>query len=224
MVKIATKIIAGKSLKDQGLKSGLAKVPKYSTVKAPVFSFDKLKLVETSLGPEMKSTGEVLGLGMTKQDALYKAMVGSGLQVPKKGNVLLSIAKRDKKEALDIATRLTKLGFVLFGTKESYHFFKDNNIKIDYAPAPGEGATDVLEMMKENKIDLVFNTPTKGKSPDKLGFKVRRAAVEFKIPCITSIDTALSAISVLEEEKMGKDIEVLPLNDYIKMLENDSTA
>jgi carbamoyl-phosphate synthase large subunit len=218
MVNIATKIMLGKTLKEMGFIHGLLKKPDYYTVKAPVFSFDKLKMLETSLGPEMKSTGEVLGLGMTKTEALFKAMIGSGLNVPKSGAVLLSIAQRDKNEALEVALRLQRLGFRLYGTKDSYKFFKNNGINIELALSPGEGSPNVLDMMKDNKIDLVFNTPTKGKSPTKLGFNIRRRAVEFKIPCITSIDTALSAIKVLEEEKMGNNTSIMALNDYIKTL------
>jgi len=218
MVNIATKIMAGKNLKELGFKSGLVAEPNYFTIKAPVFSFDKLKMVETSLGPEMKSTGEVLGMGEVRLNALYKAMIGSGLYVPKSGNVLLSIAQKDKEEAIDIAERLYKLGFKLYGTKESYKYYKENGIDIDLVVSPGDGVPNVLDMMRESKIDLVFNTPTKGKIPDKLGFKIRRIAVEFKIPCITSIDTALSAITVLEEEKKGNNKLPYSLNEYIDML------
>jgi carbamoyl-phosphate synthase large subunit len=215
MVKIATKIMSGISLKEQGYEQGLITPPGYFTIKAPVFSFDKLQMVETSLGPEMKSTGEVLGLGVTKLNALYKAVIGSGIQIPKKGKVLLSIAQKDKEEAIMIAHRLLDLGFELVGTKESYKYFKDNDIPIEVAPTPGEGSPDVLDLMKTNNIDLVFNTPTKGKSPGKLGFKIRRTAVEFQIPCITSIDTALSALKAFEEEKKGENLHPLALNDYL---------
>ncbi len=218
MVKIATKIMTGKSLKKQGYKTGLAKIPSYTTIKAPVFSFDKLKMVETSLGPEMKSTGEVLGIGITRRNALYKSMIGSGLNIPKNGNVLLSFAQRDKNEAFDIARRLAKLGFKLFGTKDSYKYFKENKIDIEIVYGPNEEHPNVLDLMQNNKIDLVFNTPTKGKNPGKLGFQIRRASVEFKIPCITSIDTALSAISVLEDEKEGNVLPTLALNDFLEML------
>ena len=218
MVKIATKIMTGKSLKKQGFTSGLAKIPPYTTIKAPVFSFDKLKMVETSLGPEMKSTGEVLGIGKTMRNALFKSIIGSGLHVPKSGNVLLSFAQRDKLEALEIAHRLVKLGFKLFGTKDSYKYFKENSIKIEPVHNSNDGSPNVFDLMRDSKIDLVLNTPTKGKSPGKLGFKIRRAAVEFKIPCITSIDTALSTISVLEDEKHGENFPSLALNDFLKML------
>ena len=218
MINIATKIMTGKSLNAQGYKNGLINKPGYFSVKAPVFSFDKLKMVETSLGPEMKSTGEVLGMGETRTNALFKAMVGSGLNVPKAGKVLLSIAERDRVESLVIAQRLIKLGFKLLGTKDSYKYYKDNGIEIDLVNYPGEGNPNVLELMRDNIINLVFNTPTKGKSPDKIGFQIRRSAVEFKIPCITSIDTALSTIKVLEEEKEGNNKLPLSLNDYLKGL------
>ncbi|OHD11006.1 MAG: carbamoyl phosphate synthase large subunit [Spirochaetes bacterium GWD1_27_9] len=216
MVNIATRIINGKTLADFGLSSGLMKEPDYYTVKAPVFSFDKLRLVETSLGPEMKSTGEVLGLGDTKIAALFKAMVGSGLNIPKTGTVLLSIANKDKDESLDIAKRLRNLGYKLFGTKDSAKFLKENKFDIEEAKAPKEGSPNVLDLMRDNVINMVFNTPTKGKSPSKLGFQIRRAAVEYKIPCITSIDTAISAITILEEEKKGKDLTSNSLNEYLE--------
>ncbi len=215
MVSIATRIANGKKLKDFGLKSGLLKKPDYFTIKAPVFSFDKLKLVETSLGPEMKSTGEVLGLGKTKIEALYKAMVGSGLHIPKTGNVLLSFADKDKEESIDIARRLINLGYKLFGTKDSARFLKGKKIEIEEVLSPGDGAPHVLDIMRDSKIDLVFNTPTKGKSPGKLGFKIRRAAVEYKIPCLTSIDTGISAITILEEEKKGNVLQSVSLNNYL---------
>ncbi len=223
MVNIATKVMLGKTIGDMGYSHGLLKRPDYYTVKAPVFSFDKLKMLETSLGPEMKSTGEVLGLGMNKTEALYKAMIGSGLNVPKSGVVLLSIAQRDKKEAVEVAMRLQRLGFRLLGTRESYRYFSERGIKIDPVYSPNEGSPNVLDLMKDSKIDLVFNTPTKGKSPSKLGFNIRRRAVEFKIPCITSIDTALSAIRVLEEEKMGSSTSTLALNDYIGTIAGNVT-
>jgi len=216
MVNIATKIMMGKKLKDFGLYTGLYKSPNYWTIKAPVFSFDKLKLVETSLGPEMKSTGEVLGLGDSKISALYKAISAVGINIPKKGNVLLSIVDKDKEEAFDIAKRLLDLGYNLFGTTDTYNFFKSKGLSINIAYPPNEGSPDVLELMKENKINLVINTPTKGKVPKKLGFIIRRTSVELKIPCITSLDTAFSIISILEEEKKGREITFNALNDYVE--------
>jgi carbamoyl-phosphate synthase large subunit len=216
MVKISTKLMNGVKLKDLGFKSGLMQKPDYFSIKAPVFSFDKLKMVETSLGPEMKSTGEVLGMGKTKIDALFKALVGTGMVIPKTGTVLMSIADHDKEESLLIAERLLKLGYTLCGTKSSARYLQEKKIEIKQVNSPNEASPNVIDLMKENKINVVFNTPTKGKSPGKSGFKIRRAAVEFRIPCVTSTDTFLSVITILEEEKMG--VEMIPgsLNEFLE--------
>ncbi|MBP5450045.1 MAG: carbamoyl-phosphate synthase large subunit [Spirochaetales bacterium] len=222
MVDIATQIMVGKKLKDYGLKSGLLKAPDYYTIKAPVFSFDKLRLVETSLGPEMKSTGEVLGLGFYKVNALYKAVTSSGINIPDSGNLLMSIANKEKEECLGIASRLAALGFKLYGTEETYKYLRGHGVNIELAHTPGEGTPDVLDMMKENHINMVFNTPTKGKNPGKLGFRIRRLAVELRIPCITSIDTCLSVITVLENRRKGVDLRAYSLNEFIEKF-NDRT-
>lgn len=219
MVNIATKIMMGKKLKDFGLYTGLFKTPNYFTIKAPVFSFDKLKLVETSLGPEMKSTGEVLGLGNTKISALYKAIVASGINIPKKGNVLLSIADKDKEESFNIAKKLLDLGYNLFGTIDTYNFLNSKGLSIEKVSSPENGHPNVLDLMKDGKFDMIINTPTKGKMPKKLGFIIRRTSVELKIPCITSLDTVLSIISILETIKEGKDIDLNSLNEYLKFFE-----
>ncbi|HQJ05094.1 MAG TPA: carbamoyl-phosphate synthase (glutamine-hydrolyzing) large subunit [Spirochaetota bacterium] len=222
MVSIATRIMTGKKLKDFGYSTGLLTPPDFYTIKAPVFSFDKLKLVETSLGPEMKSTGEVLGLGFKKVNALFKAMSASGINIPKAGNALISIANRDKEELFDLAQRLLNLGYKLYGTKETYKFLADKGIEINPAYLPGDGVPNVIELMKDNVIDLIINTPTKGKNPGKLGFKIRRLAVELRTPCITSLDTAISAITVLEEEKKGNDLRANSLNDLLETYKDKS--
>ncbi len=219
MVNIATKIMMGKKLKDFKLYTGLFKTPAYFTIKAPVFSFDKLKMVETSLGPEMKSTGEVLGIGNTKISALYKAIISAGVNIPKKGNVLLSIADKDKEESFNIAKKLLELGYNLFGTIDTYNFLKAKGISIEKVFPPDGYHPNVLDLMKEGKIDMIINTPTKGKMPKKLGFVIRRTSVELKIPCITSLDTAVSVISVLENQKEGKEITATSLNEYLKFFE-----
>ena len=180
MVNIATKVLMGISLKEQGLTTGLLESPEYFTIKAPVFSFDKLKMVETSLGPEMKSTGEVLGLGHTQLDALSNAITGTGLQFPSSGKVLLSIANRDKKEAIEIAKSFISHGFELFGTTETFKYLTKAGIIIEKALHPGEGEVTVLDLVKKSHFDVIINTPTKGKAPNKLGFKLRRLAVEYK--------------------------------------------
>ena len=139
MVKIATKIMAGKTLKDLGYGSGLLEMPPYCTIKAPVFSFDKLKMVEPGLGPEMKSTGEVLGLGTNRMDALYNAVTGSGIQVPDSGHILLSVAQKDREELLEFIPKLQALGYRLSATKGTYEFLqKRGHSDVALAPHPGD--------------------------------------------------------------------------------------
>ena len=216
MVKIATKLMAGKKLKDFGLKSGLMKAPNFYSIKVPIFSFDKLKLVETSLGPEMKSTGEVLGVAKDRAAALYKSMLAAGLQIQNKGNVLLSFADKDKNDSIYIADRLHKMGFKLFGTKDSASFIRRHYIEITDARIEDTYSVSALyDFMKNNKITLVINTPTEGKKSGKIGFKIRRVSVEYKIPCITSIDTAVNTIVALEEERVGKNLQIATLEDFI---------
>ncbi len=216
MVKIATKIMVGKKLKDFGLTSGLMKTPDFYSIKAPVFSFEKLKLVETSLGPEMKSTGEVLGVAKDRATALYKSMVAAGMKIQNSGNVLLSFADKDKEESIEIAQKFYDMGFKLFGTRDSASFIRQHNISIEFADI-GDNPTQnsLYEFMKNNKITLVVNTPTEGKKSNKIGFKIRRVSVEYKIPCITSIDTALSTIAALEEERVGRNIQVSAITDFL---------
>lgn len=217
MVNIATKVMTGQSLKDQGFTTGLLETPSYYTIKAPVFSFDKLKMVEPSLGPEMKSTGEVLGLGVERVDALFNAISGTGLKIPASGTILLSIANKDKKESVETAKRFLELGYTLYGTKETFSYLKNEGIEISLAPQPGEGTPNVLDLIKTNKIDFIINTPTKGKMPDKLGFKIRRLAVEYKTPCITSLDTTMSVMHILDQERTGTALSTKPLNYYLEL-------
>lgn len=217
MVKIATKIMTGKTLKELGYSSGLLETPSYCTIKAPVFSFDKLKMVEPGLGPEMKSTGEVLGLGDSRFDALYNAVTGSGIQVPNSGRVLLSVAPKDREELLCIAEKLEALGYHLLATKGTYEFLIENGFhQVKLAPHPGDGTPNVLDMIKANEIDIIINTPTKGKNISKLGFKIRRLAVEYRISCITSFDTTLSIMKALDREKSHQPLPVHSLNYYIE--------
>ena len=217
MVKIATKIMAGKTLKDLGYGSGLLETPPYCTIKAPVFSFDKLKMVEPGLGPEMKSTGEVLGLGTNRMDALYNAVTGSGIQVPDSGHILLSVAQKDREELLEFIPKLQALGYKLSATKGTYEFLqKRGHSDVALAPHPGDGTPNVLDMIRQNCFDIIINIPTKGKNISKLGFKIRRLAVEYKVSCITSFDTTLSILNALDREKSTEIVPVCSLNEYLE--------
>jgi len=209
MVNVATKLIMGKTLKELGYKPGLAKESGFTAVKVPVFSFSKLTTVDTFLGPEMKSTGEVMGVHKDFEVALYKALIASGLTIPKGGTVLLSIADRDKKESMHIAKKLLDMGFKLMGTDDTYSYLAGEGIAISKATKE-----NVLDLIKNGTISFVINTPTRGKIPERFGFHLRRTAMEYNTPCITSLDTVNALINVMEKVKDLKDIEIYALDDY----------
>jgi len=210
MVNIATKLIMGKKLRDLGYKPGLAKETEFTAVKAPVFSFSKLTTVDTFLGPEMKSTGEVMGIDKDFHCALYKAMLSSGLQVPAGGVVLFSVADRHKNECIGLARKLQKLGFTLLATEDTHQYLSRAGIEAEYVQD-----NTTLEYIKNGKISLVINTPTKGKIPTRFGFALRRTAIEFNIPCITSLDTANAVIEAFEHVNNNKSLTVYELKEYL---------
>lgn len=208
MVKIATGIMLGQTLGSMGYFTGVLPESSFVTVKGPVFSFSKLASVDTLLGPEMKSTGEVMGTDTTYIKALRKAMMASGLTFPNKGNILFSVANRDKKQAVTIALRLKKRGYKIYATNETWEYFQMQSLssqRID--------RDNALDMLERNGIDLIINTPTLGKVNTRFGFLLRRKAMELNIPCFTSLDTALAALNVLED---SSPIEIFSLDRYTK--------
>lgn len=209
MVNVATRLIMGKKLGDLGYTPGLAKEGDYIAVKAPVFSFSKLATLDTFLGPEMKSTGEVMGVDRNYNSALYKAFVASGLKVPHGGNVLLSVADRDKDECIEIAHKLHNLDFKLMATEDTYSYLSGLGLDVDYVKSD-----DIQDYIKEDNISLIINTPTKGKIPSRQGFLLRRTSIEYNIPCITSLDTANAALQVLEHIINGAAADVYALDEY----------
>jgi len=211
MVDVATKFIMGYKMRDLGYTPGLYKESEFVAVKAPVFSFSKLTTVDTFLGPEMKSTGEVMGIAKDYHIALYKALVASGIKIPSGGNVLLSIADRDKTECIEIAQALSDLGFNLVASEGTYTNLSGVGIEVDMVTDD-----EMIEMIKKDKISLVINTPTRGKITERHGFILRRTAIEYNIPCITSLDTARSMISILEHMTSGEEIEIYSLDEYSK--------
>jgi len=222
MVRIATQIMLGKRLKDFGLGTGLMAPPPYVTIKAPVFSFEKLGLVDTSLGPEMKSTGEVLGIGRTYEEALFKVVVAAGFRLPSSGRVLLSVADKDKEEVRSIAGDLVEMGFELMGTSDTAHYISEAGLPITFVPAPGEGLPNVIDLIRSGDVSLVVNTPTKGRRPETTGVRIRRAAVEYKVPCLTSLDTARAVVSVMKARQSGSNSSICSLNEYVEALERRS--
>jgi len=209
MVNVATRIIMGETLASLGYKPGLAKESEYVAVKAPVFSFSKLTTVDTFLGPEMKSTGEVMGVDKDYYCALYKALIASGLNIPSSGNVLLSVADRDKEKCVNIARKLLDLGFSLMATEDTYHYLSNAGIESEFV-----SSESVLDYIKRDKVTFIINTPTKGKIPSRMGFMLRRTAMEYSIPCITSLDTTNAVLEVLEHSIDKMDMNIYSLDEY----------
>ncbi|TYQ13306.1 UNVERIFIED_CONTAM: carbamoyl-phosphate synthase large subunit [Acetivibrio alkalicellulosi] len=212
MVNIATRIMTGKKLSDFKYGTGLYKQSEYIAVKAPVFSFEKLHDVDISLGPEMKSTGEVLGIARTLPEALYKAIISSGIKIPKKGGgILMTVRDTDKSELISIAEDFEKLGFELYATGRTANMLNNEGIATNAVRKIGEGEPNILDIIQSGKIDLVINTPTKGRKTDRDGFKIRRKAVEMSIPCLTSLDTAKAVVDCIKLGRDEKDFEVINL-------------
>jgi len=209
MVNIATKIIMGKKLRELGYEPGLAKETKYTAVKAPVFSFSKLTTVDTFLGPEMKSTGEVMGVDKDFHIALYKALLSSGMQIPLGGTVLFSVADRDKNDCIELANEFKKLGFKLMATNDTYHYLSDSGLNAEFV-----SDDNILEYIKSDKVSLIINTPTKGKLSSRLGFNIRRTSIEYNVTCITALDTAKAIVDVLNHIKDKNEFEIYALDEY----------
>ena len=198
MANIATKAIMGQSLKDMGYESGLIPEKAGVYVKVPVFSFAKLRRVDTTLGPEMKSTGEVMGKDATVEKALYKGLVASGMKIPTKGAVLLTVADKDKEEALVIAKRFHNIGFQLLATHGTANMIRETGVPVQTVSKIGAKGPDMLDVIRGGEAQFIINTLTKGKQPARDGFRIRRESVENGIPCLTSLDTATAILEVLE--------------------------
>jgi len=215
MVNLATKAALGQSLKDLGYETGLIPPPNYYAVKAPVFSFAKLLQVDTSLGPEMKSTGEVMGVDENFDLAFYKALVAAGVSIPQQGTILVTIADKDKEEAIPLVQGFAKLGFKIIATCGTARALKEAGLEVEKVNKIGEGSPHIVDLIKADKIQLVINTLTKGKRPERDGFQIRRAAVEHSIPCLTSLDTTRVILQVLSTLETGQKIQLTPLQEYL---------
>lgn len=208
MANIATKSILGISLKDQGYESGLIPEKHGVYVKVPVFSFAKLRRVDITLGPEMKSTGEVMGKDLTLEKALYKGMVAAGMQMKEYGSVLMTVADKDKDEAVLLAQRFIDIGYQILATKGTAEHLSKANIAVREVDKIGSSGPTLLDIIQSGETQLVINTLTKGKQPARDGFRIRRESVENGIPCLTSLDTAEAILRVIES--MTFSAEALP--------------
>lgn len=211
MIDVATEVILGKKLKDMPYGTGLYKKSDYVCVKMPVFSFEKIKNADTSLGPEMKSTGEVLGVDKNFENAVLKAFIASGANVSKTGSILITIRDKDKEEVLPIAKKFKEKGFIIYSTIGTAKYLKEHGIDAIVVEKIWEGKDSIIDLIQSGKINFVVNTPTKGKQANRDGFKIRRLAVECKIPCFTSLDTVNALYKAINDNVEEKDLEVVDI-------------
>ena len=215
MVEYATRIALGETLESLGLPTGLVPARPHVAVKAPVFSFSKMGLVEIALGPEMKSTGEVMGIGRTYADALFKAIHGANMRIPDKGNILMTVADRDKEEAGRLAKGFIDLGYHIMATGGTGRYFTEHGVNCTVVNKISEGNPNCADFIREGKVDLMLNTLTYGKKPEREGFQLRRLAVEMGVPCLTSLDTAREVLHVVASRATAGDaITVDAVQDY----------
>ncbi len=207
IVDWATQVILGRKWEEIGIPLGLWPIGNRVAVKAPVFSFSKLQRVEPSLGPEMKSTGEVMGMDRTYEKALYKALLGAGLSFTTYGSVLITLADRDKAEGVVLARRFAEIGFRILATEGTTRYLKSEGIRVETIAKLHDGSNEIIDGIRKQKIQYVLNTTTHGRAQASDGFAIRRAAVEHGIPCFTSLDTAAALLQVLESISPG----LLPL-------------
>ncbi|WP_432370969.1 carbamoyl-phosphate synthase large subunit [Staphylococcus chromogenes] len=197
MAQLAMRAIMGEKLQDLGYTQGVQPYKEGVFVKAPVFSFNKLKNVDITLGPEMKSTGEVMGRDLTLEKALYKGLTASGMEVKDYGTALITVSDKDKQEIVKIAQRLNQIGYKIIATAGTAKVLAEHDIKVETVGKIG-GEDDLLHKIQEGDVQIVINTMTKGKTIERDGFQIRRTSVENGIPCLTSLDTANALTNVIE--------------------------
>jgi carbamoyl-phosphate synthase large subunit len=213
MVDIATKVMLGSSLKEQGYSSGLLPSKKIFAIKAPVFSMSKLVGVDTYLGPEMKSTGEVMGIDYSFNAALAKALLAAGLMLPVQGAILFSIADKDKAEALPIIKSFFEANYKLYATEGTSALIYAAGFPVKMISKKlNEGHPNIVDIIRDGTVDGVLNTITGGRIPLRDGFQIRRAAAEKRIPCFTSLDTAKVVVRALASGSQAYNAQ--PVRDY----------
>ena len=212
MIELATHCMLGGKLRNMGYGTGVAKQPPYVAVKVPVFSFAKLLDLDIQLGPEMKSTGEVLGIASTREEALYKGMRAAGYNMNKKGGIFISVKDPDKAQMIHVAHKFAKLGFKLYATGGTANKLKSVGLETVSVGKIYESDDNILPLIESGKISYVISTSTKGRDPDRDSVKMRRKAVERSIPCLTSVDTANAIADCLMSKYWDTTIELVDIN------------
>ncbi len=211
IVDLATEVILGKKIKELGYKPGLQPEAEYYAIKMPVFSFEKIRGAEISLGPEMKSTGECLGIAKTFHEALYKAFLGAGVNIPKYKNMIITVKDADKGEAIEIGRRFEKLGYTIYATRSTAAALNEAGVKARKVNKISQESPTVMDLILGHKIDLVIDTPTQGRDKSRDGFLIRRTAIETGINCITAMDTARALVTSLENA--SNDLSLVNIAD-----------
>ncbi len=200
IVDLATEVIIGKTIRELGYEPGLQREAEYVAVKMPVFSFEKIRGAEISLGPEMKSTGECLGIAKTFNEALYKAFLGAGIDLPKHKRMIITVKDADKGEAIEIGRRFAKLGYTIYATRSTAKALNDAGVKANKVNKLQQESPTVMDLILGHKIDLVIDTPTQGRDKSRDGFLIRRTSIETGVNCITALDTAKALATSLENK------------------------
>ncbi|MBQ9599197.1 MAG: carbamoyl-phosphate synthase large subunit, partial [Clostridia bacterium] len=214
VIDIATNIMLGKTLKEMGYSTGIAPETNTVAIKVPVFSTEKLPQVEVSLGPEMRSTGEVLGVGRNFHEAMYKGFIAAGTTIPKKDStILVTVRDLDKDEFLPIAQKFHRLGCKFVATSGTAKLLEENHIPVQTAKKISEGVPNVLDVIRSGMIDLIIDIPKKGGNTNSDGFKIRRTAIECSVSIMTSLDTVKAMAQVMERSFSPDTVDVISLSD-----------
>ena len=214
VIDVATRVILGEKLKEMDYGTGIYKKSKYVAVKMPIFSFQKLKNADTSLGPEMKSTGEVLGVSKHFSEAILKAFIASGINVVERGKILVTVNDKDKPEILPIVKKLAKQGYSIYATSGTALYLKENGVEsVEAVPKIWEGTDSIPDLIHSGQLSFIINTPTKGKESNRDGFKIRRLAAESKVPCFTAIDTVIGFYDAIAKGLKEEDLELVNIGE-----------
>ncbi len=217
IVDLATEVIIGKKIRDLGYEPGLQPAADYVAIKMPVFSFEKIRGAEISLGPEMKSTGECLGIAATFDEALYKAFLGAGVNLPKYKQMVITVKDADKGEAIEIGRRFEKLGYIIYATRSTAAALNEAGVKARKVNKISQESPTVMDLILGHKLDLVIDTPTQGRDKSRDGFLIRRTAIETGVNCITAMDTARALVTSLEnQEKRGGQLTLVDISTIAK--------
>lgn len=211
IVDLATEVILGKTIRELGYEPGLQPESPYYAIKMPVFSFEKIRGAEISLGPEMKSTGECLGISKSYHEALYKAFLGAGVELPKHKQMIITVKDADKGEAIAVAKRFEKLGYIIYATRSTAKALTEAGVKARKVNKISQESPTVMDLILGHKIDLVIDTPTQGRDKTRDGFLIRRNAIETGVYCITAMDTANALAKALENAVAEESLSLVDI-------------